>query len=113
MKILKNVKLAPYSTFDIGGPAKFFVQVKNVEELRDAINFAKSKRVKVFILGGGSNILVPDQGINGLVVKMAIKGIKSLNNRSSVLVSAGAGEVWDNVVAQAVKNNFGGIENLS
>ena len=73
------------------------------------INFAKKHKLKIFILGRGSNVLLPDKGIKGLVLKMSIKGIIFQDN----IVYAGAGEKWDKVVAMAVSKNLGGIENLS
>ena len=109
MRIRKNIKLAKYTTFHIGGPAEFFVEVGNAEELKEAVDFAKKNKLKLFILGGGSNVLLPDKGINGLVLKMNIRGIKFQDN----LVSVGAGEKWDGVVVKAVARGFGGIENLS
>lgn len=117
MKIQKNVKLAKYTTFHIGGKAKFFAEVKSVEELKKAVDFTKKKKLKIFVLGGGSNVLLPDKGLPGLVLKINIKGIKFDNNehknKEHVLMYAGAGETWDKVVAKTVAKNLGGIENLS
>lgn len=109
MKIRKNIKLARYTTFHIGGKAQFFAEVGTVPELQEATRFAKKNKLKIFILGGGSNVLLPDKGIKGLVIKMDIHGVKFNGDK----VYAGAGEMWDKIVAQAVKNGFGGIENLS
>ncbi|MDO8496087.1 MAG: UDP-N-acetylmuramate dehydrogenase [bacterium] len=109
MKILKNIKLAEYTTFHIGGKAEFFAEIKTIAELREATRFAKKNRLKIFILGGGSNVLLPDKGIKGLVIKMDIHGVKFNSDK----VYAGAGEIWDQIVAQAVKNGLSGIENLS
>ena len=109
MKIRKNVKLAKYTTFHVGGPAKFFVEVGSVKELREAVDFAKSNKLKIFILGGGNNVLLADNGIDGLVLKINIGGIKFKGD----LITVGAGEKWDGVVAKAVSKGLGGIENLS
>ncbi|MDP3696646.1 MAG: UDP-N-acetylmuramate dehydrogenase [Candidatus Taylorbacteria bacterium] len=109
MKILKNIKLAKYTTFHIGGKAEYFADVKSIEELKKAVDFAKNNKLKIFVLGGGSNILLPDKGLKGLVLKMNIRVISFQDN----ILSAGAGNSWDNVVAQAVKKGLGGIENLS
>ena len=70
MKIQKNIPLAPYTTFRIGGAARFFCEVENKEEILGALKFAKEKKLPIFILGGGSNILVSDKGFDGVVVKM-------------------------------------------
>jgi UDP-N-acetylmuramate dehydrogenase len=109
MKILKNMKLARYTTFHIGGNAEFFAEVGTIVELREATRFAKKNKLKIFILGGGSNILLPDEGMQGLVIKMNIRGIIFNDTR----VHIGAGEAWDKIVAQTVKKGLGGIENLS
>src|SRR3989344_1759621 len=108
--MIKNgVNLAEYSTFNTGGQARYFVEVKSLEGLKKAINFARKEDKKIFILGGGSNVLLPDRGIDGLVIKMGIKGLSFSGN----LISAGAGESWDKIVAESVKRGLGGIENLS
>src|SRR3989344_4997404 len=109
MIIQKNVKLAKYTTFHIGGRAEFFVQIKNIDELKRAVEFASKNNLKIFVLGGGSNILLPDEDIKALVLKINIKRISLRDSR----VFVGAGERWDDVVAKAVKNNLGGMENLS
>ena len=109
MEIRENVILAPYTTFRIGGPARDFCEVTNIDELREALEFSKEKNLSFFILGGGSNLLFSDDGFNGLVIKMGIKGLEF----NGELLSAGAGEDWDYVVEQAVEKNLSGIENLS
>jgi UDP-N-acetylmuramate dehydrogenase len=107
--IEENISLKEYTTFRIGGPARFFSRVKTVSELQEALAFAKQKSLPVFILGGGSNILISDEGFAGLVIKIEIRGI----NIKKEIVTAGAGVVWDELVAYAVKNNLRGVENLS
>ena len=113
INILKNVALAPYTTFKIGGNAGFFVEVGSKNELEEAIEFAGNNNLAVFTLGGGSNILISDKGYNGLVIKMNISGINSADSPAGWHIQAGAGEAWDDVVAYAVGLNAGGIENLS
>lgn len=109
MQILEQISLAQFTTMHVGGNARFFARVKDTGELSSAISFAKEKALPFFILGGGSNTLVADEGFPGLVVKIEFKGITSDGAR----VTAGAGEVWDNVVRFAVARNLWGIENLS
>jgi UDP-N-acetylmuramate dehydrogenase len=113
MKILENVSLAEYTTFRIGGNARFFVVVKNEAEVREVLAFAREKQIQFFILGGGSNILVSDKGFDGLVIKMESKGIKFDQQGNDVIVTAASGEVWDDLVSKTVKENAWGIENLS
>lgn len=109
MDIRENVSLKEYTTFKLGGSARFFVCVKSGEELKEALEFSKHENLQIFVLGGGSNILFSDNGFDGLVIKMEIKGIEW--NESKVIV--GAGENWDEFVEQAVGRGLCGVENLS
>ncbi len=113
MKIEENIPLAPFTTFGIGGPARYFVEVSSESDLRNAIDYSYSKNVPMFILGGGSNLVVSDAGFNGLVIKIAIRGIDESSDRGRRLFQAGAGEDWDGLVAHAVDENCAGIECLS
>lgn len=111
--IKENVPLGPLTTFGIGGPAQYFVEAATDEVIRDSIRFSKSKQLPVFVLGGGSNILVADAGFYGVVIKVAISGIEWKSERGNAIVSAGAGEDWDTFVAFCVDHDFAGIECLS
>lgn len=108
MIIEEHVSLAELTTFRLGGAARFFVRVKNIEELQAALSFAKTKAVPVLLLGGGSNLLIGGD-INGLVVKLELAGIV----QEEGLVIAAAGESWDGFVAWTVREGLWGIENLS
>ena len=111
MNIQENVLLAPFTTFRIGGAARFFVQVKNIAELKEAVGFAKEKNAPIFVLGRGSNVLISDDGFAGLVIKNEIKGIVE---EDAVRLIAGAGENWDNFVKFTVEEKgLYGLENLS
>src|SRR3989344_5168384 len=109
MHIEENVLLGPFTTFGIGGYAKFFTRARINEELKEALSFAKEKNLKTFILGGGSNVLINDAGFDGLVIKIEIEGVAF----DGETVLAGAGEQWDTLVKQAVEKDLWGIENLS
>jgi UDP-N-acetylmuramate dehydrogenase len=114
MQIKENEQLALYTTFKIGGPARWFCVVENQFDALEAFEFANGKNLKTFVLGGGSNILVSDQGFNGLVLKVVNKGIEVLSESANdVLLKVASGEVWDEVVKFAVTNSWWGIENLS
>ncbi|MFA6404808.1 MAG: UDP-N-acetylmuramate dehydrogenase [Candidatus Paceibacterota bacterium] len=116
MNILENISLAPYTTFKIGGPAKYFCIVTNEEEIMKAVQFAKDKSLPFFVLGGGSNILISDLGFNGLVIKMEIKGKEyrsGVGAGEEEGVSVGAGEEWDGFVGDTVLRGLYGLENLS
>jgi len=109
MAIKRGVSLKKYNTFKLGGTASFFVSVKSLEELVESLKFAKQKKLKTFILGGGSNVLIEDKNFNGLVIRMEITGV----SYSGSLVKACAGENWDKFVLKTLKQKLYGLENLS
>lgn len=109
MRIEKNISLKELNTFKVGGYADYFCKVSSIDELKQAIQFANQKNLEVFVLGSGSNILVSDDGFNGLVIKIELEGVKLEDNK----ITASAGESWDDVVKLSVENNLYGIENMS
>ena len=109
MQFEENIALAPLTTFCLGGPARFFVTAKTLEDIQQSLDFARDKNLPVFILGGGSNVLVGDEGFVGVVIKIELKGVE----QNDTALTAGAGESWDALVAYAVENTLWGIENLS
>ncbi|MSR71053.1 MAG: UDP-N-acetylmuramate dehydrogenase [Candidatus Taylorbacteria bacterium] len=113
MKIETEVQLANMTTFKIGGKASYFALVKNIDELKEVILFAKEKSIPWAVLGGGSNILVSDDGFAGLVIKIEIKGLGFREEGSVVKIAVGAGENWDDLVAMCISRNLYGLENLS
>lgn len=114
LSIHENFPLAPLTTLKVGGPAHRFVEVTTEQEVVDAILLAEALQIPVFILGGGSNIVVSDDGFDGLVLKMAVKGMKFQDSRDGkVRCIVGAGENWDEFVAECVSRNLSGIECLS
>jgi UDP-N-acetylmuramate dehydrogenase len=116
MLIQENVCLAPLTTFQIGGPARFFVEARSQGEVEEAVAFGRARNSPLFILGGGSNILVADSGWSGLVLKVAIPGIErrpGQNDEGKVVFDVGAGESWDRFVSHAVVAKCAGVECLS
>lgn len=116
MTIQENISLAAYTTFKIGGPARFFCSATTEADIVEAVHFARDKDLPLFILGGGSNLLIGDEGFGGLVIKMELTGIEEKIEEGSVgkrIISAGAGEQWDDFVDYAVERGLYGIENLS
>ncbi len=117
MTIQENVPLAPLTTLGVGGAARYFAEVRREDEVSEAAQFAKSRDLPLFVLGGGSNLLIADAGWPGLVLKIAIGGITSPTTTdakgSAVLFSVGSGVNWDDFVAQAVAQNCAGVECLS
>jgi UDP-N-acetylmuramate dehydrogenase len=88
MQFQENVPLAQYGNYNIGGPAKYFVEVRNEKELQEALVQANSLNEKIFILGGGNNLLISDKGFNGVVIRLLIGGIE-LQKDGNILVGAG------------------------
>lgn len=106
--------LAPLTTLRVGGPARFFKVASNDAEINEALSFAEEKELPYFVLGEGSNILVADEGISGLVLKI-IPATLSFEDHANgrALLTADAGAHWDTIVGEAVAKNLFGIENLS
>jgi len=114
LKILETIQLAPFTTLKIGGPARFFVKAQTEDEVVEAFQHAKSNGLALFVLGGGSNILVSDTGFDGLVLQIALKGKSTIEGpNGKVEITAQAGEDWDEFVRYAVENDLAGIECLS
>jgi UDP-N-acetylmuramate dehydrogenase len=109
MLLREQVPLAEYTTFGIGGPARWFVEATDEESVVEAVRFAREHEAPLFVLGGGSNLLVSDAGFPGLVLRIAIEGTAQEGN----LFQVGAGEDWDGFVSLAIDGGFGGIECLA
>jgi len=112
-KIKKNVPLSKFTTFRVGGPARYFAEVRKDEELEKLSLFAREKSIPIFVLGGGSDVLVSDEGFKGLVIRYKNKSLEFQEGKNFVFVKAGAGLIWDNLVKKAVSKNLQGIECLS
>jgi len=113
MEIRKNVSLKAYSTFKIGGRAKYFTVVKNTEEISKAISLAKEKKIPFFILGGGSNVLFSDNGFEGLVIKIQNSNLKIQNENSKLKIICGAGFPLMKLVFKSSEIGATGLENLA
>lgn len=112
IKIEKNKSLAAYTTLKLGGKAQYFTIVKNKEDLLTAINQANKDKLKITILGGGSNLLITGD-VSGLVIKNEIKGMRLIKkNKTTALVESLSGEVWSKFVSFAVNQKLYGLENL-
>jgi UDP-N-acetylmuramate dehydrogenase len=113
MKIQENIALAPLTTLSIGGEARFFVRAEAVEDVEAAVAFAEKKNLPLFVLGGGSNVLISDKGWPGLALQIGISGIDHSHERETIRFVVGAGEEWDAFVALCVSRNIAGVECLS
>jgi len=113
LKIKKNISLQKHNTFGINASAKYSAKIESIDELKELIDDKRYKKEKNFILGGGSNILLLND-FDGLVIRNRIKGIDIIDeNPDHIWLKVGAGEVWHDLVINAVESNLGGIENLS
>ncbi len=113
--IQENVSLARFTTLGVGGPARYFCVATSEAEIQEGLAFAEGHGLPVFVLGGGSNLLVADAGFPGLVLQAALHGVTFAGEESdgAVRVTAGAGEDWDAFVGNCVERNLAGVECLS
>ncbi len=112
-KIQEYISFRDLNTFKVGGSARFLADVASIKELAKAVSFAKERKLPIFVLGEGSNILVSDEGFFGFVVKMNIKGKRFNFVPNGARATVSPGENWDDFVEEAVQKNLYGIENLS
>lgn len=112
--IEQNINLAGFTTMRLGGNARYFTRCNSIEQIRSAINSAHQNSLPIFILGGGSNLIVRDAGFNGLVIKNEILGVEKIfEDEESVIFSVGAGENWDKLCRQIIeKENLSGCESM-
>jgi UDP-N-acetylmuramate dehydrogenase len=108
-----GVPLAPLTTLGIGGPADWFFRATSAEEVATAVSWCRDRNLSLFVLGGGSNLVIADDGVKALVLQVAIEGVDFLRRHTDILVRVGAGEPWDGVVAAAVRHGLAGLECLS
>jgi UDP-N-acetylmuramate dehydrogenase len=113
LRTQENIPLAPLTTFKVGGPARYFVEAHSEHEVSEAVAYALARKLPLFVLGGGSNLVVSDDGWPGLVLRVSLAGVEFEGDRQQMLFHASAGENWDSLVALAVSKNCGGIECLS
>lgn len=119
MLMEENKPLAPFTTFGIGGPARWFVEAGGEDEILEATAWAQERGLALFVLGGGSNLLVADTGFNGLVLRVGLRGIAldepEPDNGASVqrIYQVAAGEDWDRFVVRTVEDNCAGVECLA
>jgi UDP-N-acetylmuramate dehydrogenase len=112
--LLENVPLAPYTTLGVGGPARWFVETGDEEQVLASVRFARTQAVPYFILGGGSNLLISDDGFPGVVIHIAGTGsVRGGESNGLVTIASSAGTDWDAVVRAAVEKNAAGIECLA
>ena len=106
IKIQENISLSKYTSFKIGGPARYFCVIENVDEIQEALEFAKKNNLYIFILGGGSNLLISDKGFDGLVIRIMNQELRIKNNE----VFIGCGLSLAKLVSESVKKNLTGLK---
>ena len=110
MEIHRNSSLKKFNTFNVDELAQLIIEIDNISDLP---NILSNKKDEILVLGGGSNILFT-KPYNGLIINLKNKGKKIIQeDENTVLVEVSAGENWHEFVLWAIKNNFGGLENLS
>ncbi len=113
MEFLQNVPLAPLTTLGVGGPSRWYAEARTEDELRAAVGWAGECRLPLFILGGGSNLVISAAGWPGLTLRIGLRGIERRNESGREVFGSAAGEDWDVLVARAVAANCAGVECLS
>ncbi|MGD0444739.1 MAG: UDP-N-acetylmuramate dehydrogenase [Edaphobacter sp.] len=117
LQIQENVPFAPYTTLGIGGPARYFCVAETESEIAEAAQLAHDRNLSLFVLGGGSNLLVSDTGFDGLVMRVGVRSVQSSKHEykqgSCIQLEVGAGESWDAFVLHCVERGYAGIECLA
>ena len=108
-----DVPLAPFTTLGIGGRARWFVTATTVEDVAAAHRWCGDESLPLVVLGGGSNLVIADEGVNGLVLHVAIGGAGFSTGLHQTTLQAGAGEPWDGIVEASVARGLAGLECLS
>ena len=110
---LEHAPLAPRCSLGVGGPARYLVEAHDEETVREALAWAHARGQALHVLGGGTNLVVADEGVDGLVLAVALRGVSVQTSGPDVELTAGAGEPWDALVQLAVERGWAGIECLS
>lgn len=114
MQIHENIPLAPHTTLHIGGPARYFATITSEEDLLEALDYARTHSLPIFILGGGSNLVVSDSGFPGLILHLTLgNGFTTSESGKKTILQADAGLDWDTFVFQTCRQGISGIECLA
>jgi UDP-N-acetylmuramate dehydrogenase len=110
---VEQAPLAPHCTLRVGGAARFLVEAADETAVLEAVEWARARRLPLRVLGGGSNLVIADEGVDGLVLKIALRGVTARPGPDAVEVTAAAGEPWDALVRHTVMQGWAGLECLS
>ncbi|MDB5244340.1 MAG: UDP-N-acetylenolpyruvoylglucosamine reductase [Parcubacteria group bacterium] len=106
----ESVSLKERTTLNVGGQARYFIDATTIEQVRSAVRFARKRELPLFILGGGSNILISDEGYRGVVLSLSMRETQ-FNEDGTTIASAGV--VWDELVTETIARELSGLECLS
>ena len=112
-KILFNEPMSKHTTFKVGGPAECYIKIDDIEDLRNILKFAKNNYIKITVLGNGSNVLVLDKGIKGIVLNIRFNKMEMLNFDGKIYANIGAGVKISIFGHLLLKNEITGFEELS
>jgi UDP-N-acetylmuramate dehydrogenase len=113
MILKENQALAPMTTLGVGGPARWFAEAASEADVAEAAEWARARGAPIFVLGGGSNLLVADAGLDGLVLHIRLRGVEAENAGTERIFQVAAGEDWDALVGRAVAEDCAGVECLA
>ncbi|HEX7787492.1 MAG TPA: UDP-N-acetylmuramate dehydrogenase, partial [Methylomirabilota bacterium] len=113
LTFVENVPLASHCTLHVGGPARYLIEAGDESTVLEAVRWAAARGLPVRVLGGGSNVVIADEGVDGLVLKIALRGVSTREVAGGVEVTAAAGEPWDALVRHTVERGWAGLECLS
>jgi UDP-N-acetylmuramate dehydrogenase len=113
LELLEHAPLGPRTTMGVGGNARYLVEARDEQQVTEALAWARGRGAPVRVLGGGSNLIVSDDGFDGLVLALALRGVSFSSVSGDAVLEARAGEPWDNVVASAVARGLAGLEGMS
>jgi UDP-N-acetylmuramate dehydrogenase len=109
----ERVPLGPLTTLGVGGPARWYAEARDEADVAAAWAWARRRGVALHVLGGGSNLVVADEGVEGLVLRVALRGVEMREEGATAVVTAAAGEPWDPLVEATVRRGWAGFECLS
>ena len=111
--IREHIPLSTHTTIGLGGNARYFTTCERVEQIREALDFCAKENVLLQVIGAGSNLIFSDYGFNGLVMKLALRGVTTEDDGEATEITAHAGENWDEFVKYCINIDCAGIECLS
>ena len=104
--IYYNEPMSGHTSFKIGGPAEYFIKIKTIEELKELLKITRENNIKLTVIGNGSNILVNDSGIKGIVIKIEIQKLEI----NDCIIKIGSGNKIAEISQKLARENFTGIE---